>query len=68
MVRVGSISHTAPDLGSADWPLLDTRFGGMAAVSARALIMLGALDESFAYVGINPEHISDTSRIDSFGC
>jgi hypothetical protein len=38
------------------------------AVSARALIMLAATDESFAHDGINPQRIRDKSLTGSFGC
>jgi hypothetical protein len=36
------------------------------AVSARALIMLAAVDESFDHEGMSPHRISDSSRTGSF--
>ena len=41
--------------------------GLVAAVSDRALIMLAAVDESFAHGEISPHFISASSRTGSFG-
>jgi len=41
--------------------------GFVLAVSARALMMLAAIDESFAHDGINPQRIRDNWRTGSLG-
>jgi hypothetical protein len=41
--------------------------GLVAAVSTLALIILAAPEESFDHEGINPQRISESSRIGSFG-
>jgi hypothetical protein len=42
--------------------------GRVAAVSDLALIILAAIDESFAHVGMRPQRTSDISRRGSLGC